>query len=295
MMMSLRSVWILTFLLALGCSPANGQQSAFQSGNGQTSIYLGSGGGAASFNSGDTKFSIGYLNRHSTKWRLFGFEAYAQASSGVTTLFSSKAKIPEGGADFVFGWHPVHAGVTTDQWALIDVGYGRSVFYVSDIPEPPDAAKRNFDRFRAVAVWNRKFSDHLLLGIAAGAERRNNLSDLTQVTFQTTVVPPPPGGTTAITQTENGFLGNYREYVAAPLYTDMLFVLPARFTLPGFGYHFALDGFTRSDLAATERSADGGLGLFLTKKGAVTRVVGGLAASWNAGKIRLALVASHNF
>ena len=306
-----RYIYSLILLSAMGCLPATGQQSAFQSGNGQTSIYLGSGGSAATFNSSDTKVSISYLNRHSEKWRLFGYEAYAKASSGVATLFSSKIKVPEGGADFVFGGHPTGSGAPTsgkdrpprgadadsakDQWALIDVGYSRSAFYVSDVAQLPDKAKRYFDRFRAVAVWNRKFSDHFLFGIASGAERRNNLDDLTQITFQTTVLPPPSGATTSVVKTQSGFLGSYREYIAAPLYTDMLVVLPAKVTLPGFGYHIALDGFTRSDLAATRRSADGGLGVFLTKKGAVTRVVGGLAASWNAGKVRVAFIASYNF
>jgi len=295
---------ILLLLFAVGSWPTLGQQSAFQSGNGQTSIYLSAGGKAATFNSGDTKASFGYLYRHTQKWRLLGYEAYAKASSGTTTLFSSKFNVPEGGADFVFGWHPTgpdsppqggDADRTTDQWALIDLGYSRSAFYVSSVPEPPAMAKRYFDRFRAVVVWNRKFSDHILLGVASGAERRNNLDDLTQITFQTTILPPPSGGTTSIVRTHDGFLGNYREYIAAPLYTDMLVILPAKVKLPGLEYHIAVDGFTRSDLAAARRSGDGGLGIFLTKKGAVTRVVGGLVVSWNDGKGQAALVASYNF
>src|SRR5439155_21181469 len=87
--------------------PAYTQQSAFQSGDGRTSVYLDS--GAAIFNFTDTKLSIGYTNRHSARNVFFGYEVFGKASSGVTTLFSEKAKIPEGGADFVVGSHdPFH-------------------------------------------------------------------------------------------------------------------------------------------------------------------------------------------
>ena len=69
------------------------QQSAFQSGDGQTSIYLNH--PAATVNLGDTKFSFGYLNQHSEKRPFWGVELFGKASSGVTTLFSSnKPKIP---------------------------------------------------------------------------------------------------------------------------------------------------------------------------------------------------------
>jgi len=306
-----RRNYLCAFVFALISLPARSQQSAFQSGDGQTSIYLGTGGAAATFNSADTKVSIGYLNRHSEKWRLWGYEVYAKASSGITTVFSSKLKIPEGGGDFIFGWHPTGSGASTggtgrplkdaepsstkDQWAIIDVGYSRSAFYASDVAQPPSSAKRYFDRFRLVGVWNRKFSDNVLFGFAAGAERRNNLDDLTPITFETTVLSAPSGGTTSIVKTQAGFLGNYREYIAAPIYTDLLFILPSKITVPGFGYHVAIDGYTRSDVAAPNRSADGGIGVFLTKKGAVTRPVGGLSASWNGGKVRVAFVASYNF
>jgi hypothetical protein len=80
----------------------------------------------------------------------------------------------------------------------------------------------------------------------------------------------------------------------------VLVVLPEKWKkitlkLPGFKNHVALDAFTRSDLAATKRSADGGLGVFLTAPDHPTRVTGGLVASWNDGKGRVALVASYTF
>lgn len=289
---------VFNFVVVLMCvSSAASQQSGFQSGNGQTSIYLES-GSAATFNFGDTKASIGHISHHTTRALIWGYEIFGKASSGVTTLFSSKIKVPEGGADLMIGLHPFsHSTVspTKDNWGLLDLGYSRSEFYVAGNPEPVDNARHSFDRFRALAAYNAKLSDHVLGAIALGAERRNNLDDLTQVTFETIVAPAVAGTTTSIVKTKDGFFGNYRQYVGAPIYTDLLLILPRSIRVPGFDSQIALDGFTRSDVAPTNRSADGGIGIFLTKKGSPTKVLGGIAGSWNDGKGRLALVASYNF
>ncbi|MBZ5636585.1 MAG: hypothetical protein LAO55_25960 [Acidobacteriia bacterium] len=251
------------------------------------------------FNLADTKFSVGYTNRHSAKRRFFGYQVFGQASSGIATLFSSKIKIPEGGADFSAGAHdPFHwssSGKVVDDWILLDAGYSRSAFYVGSGPEPIDSAHRYFDRYRVVADYNTLLSGIVLVGIAAGVERRNNIQDLRQVTFETVLVPAPVGLTNSVVKTQGGFLGNYREYVAAPIYTDLLFMLPPSIKVPGFDSQIGIDGFTRSNVAAFNRYADGGVGVFLTKSGAPTKVIGGLSASWNGGKIRVALVAGFNF
>jgi len=275
-----------------------GQQSAFQSGNGQTSLYLQS-GGAATLNFGDTKVSVGRYIRSSDKELVLGYEIFGKATSGATTLFSSKIKVPEGGADFVVGWHQkinmnAPVGSTGDQWALLDLGYSRSVFYVSQTAVPPDQAKRAFNRFRTLAIYN-KIWRRFAFGGAMGAERRNNLGDLTEVTFETTVIPAPANMTTSIVKTKAGYLGAYRQYWAAPIYTDIVYVVP-KLTAPGFKKtNIAVDGFTRSDIAAVNRSADGGLGIFVIKAGAPTKVIGRIAASWNGGKAKVALVASYVF
>jgi hypothetical protein len=287
---------LLVLLIVSGVGLA--QQSAFQSGNGRTSLYLQS-GGAATINFSDTKLSLGRYFRSSGRWLVLGYELYGKASSGNATLFSSKVKVPEGGGDFVIGWHqktdpnaPLSTSSTNDQWALADIGYSRSSFYVSDTAVTPDKAKRYFDRFRTVAVYN-KIMGRFALGAAMGAERRNNLDDLKQVTFQATVVPA--NGTSTVVDSKGGFLGNYREYIAAPIYTDIVYLLP-KVTAPGFKKtSIAVDGFTRSDIAAANRSADGGLGIFVTKLGAPTKVLGGIAASWNGGKGMVSLVASYVF
>lgn len=297
----MRIVIAIAVALWLYIGPASAQQSAYQSGDGQTSIYLDQ--SAATVNFGDSKVNFSYVNRHSVRKLFWGLEAFAKASSGVTNLFSSdKPKIPEGGGDFVLGFHNpfnLSTGASpklfVDDWWLVDAGYSRSSFYVSSVPTPIDSAKRSFDRFRTVVAYNALVNGFFAFGVAAGAERRNNLSDLKQVVFETVLVPSPTGSSNSITQTQAGFLGNYRQYIAAPIYTDLLFLLPPAKKIFNLDYQIGIDGFTRSNLAAFNRTADGGVGIFLTQKGAPTKVLGGVSASWNGGKVQVAVVASYIF
>jgi hypothetical protein len=282
-------------------SLGSAQQSAFQTGNGQTSLYL-QGATAATLNFGDSKASFGRYLRFSNRQLVLGYEVFAKASSGVTTLLSSKIKVPEGGGSFVIGWHqkvdlnspPPASGSTTDQWALLDLGYSRSAFYVSNAAVNPEDAKRYFNRFRFIGVYNR-VQGRFAFGLAMGAERRNNLDNLRQITFQTTLLPAPTDGSTSIVKTQSGFLGIYDEYVAAPVYTDIVYLVP-KLAAPGFAKtSIAIDGFTRSNIADTNRFADGGLGIFITEKNAPTKVYGGITGSWNGGKAKVAVVASYVF
>jgi len=292
------------FAACLAVAPfALAQQSLFQSSDGQSSVYLRQ--SSATFNLGDSKASIGYVNRVNIKKTFWGFEGYATANSGVTSLFSSdKPKAPEGGGDFTVGRHfvlvpmPV-AGVKAkarEDWWLIDVGYGHSSFYLYPKGSTPEAntPKTNFDRFRAIAAYNYFTSGNLIAGIAAGAERRNNLSDLTSVSLATVIVPAPTGSQTSIEKTQAGYYGNYKEYIAAPIYTDILFY-PGKASVPAFGNRLGIDFFSRSDVAAANRSSSGGLGIFMFKKEDPLTPIGGISASFNGTKVQLALTVGFAF
>src|SRR5690348_9071965 len=115
---------------------ASAQTSLFQSSDGQSAVYLRQ--SSATFNLGDSKGSIAYIHRINIRKTFWGFEGYATANSGVTSLFSSgKPTAPEGGGDFTLGRHfafvPMpHAGEKggREDWWLVDVGYGHSAFYL---------------------------------------------------------------------------------------------------------------------------------------------------------------------
>ena len=215
---------LTTIVFTAAASLAPAQQSAYQSGDGKTSLYLDS--SAAVLNFTDTKLSVGYTDRHSQRPLFWGFELFGKASSGITTLLVQKIKVPEGGGDFSVGKYHLFSGGAlstskiVDDWLLLDVGYSRSAFYAESSPGPISASKRYFDRYRAFVDYNALLSGTVIFGLAAGAERRNNLDDLTQATFQTTIAPAPAGSSNSVIKTQAGYYGNYRQYVAAPLYTD---------------------------------------------------------------------------
>jgi len=298
----MRSLFVFTVCLAVAPF-ASTQQSLFQSSDGQSAVYLRQ--SSATLNLGDSKASFGYIHRVNIKKIFWGFEGYATANSGVTSLFSSdKPKAPEGGGDFTLGRHfvlvpmPVAGSQAKarEDWWLIDVGYGRSSFYLYPTGSAPAAnpPKTNFDRFRAVAAYNFFTSGNVIAGIAAGAERRNNLSDLTSVSLETVIVPAPTGSQSSIVKTKAGYYGNYKEYIAAPIYTDVLFY-PGQAKLPVYGNRIGIDFFSRSDVAAANRSSSGGLGIFIFKKDDPLTPIGGISASFNGTKVQVALTVGFTF
>jgi len=300
----MRSLLVVAALLAvLPTAPA--QQSLFQSGDGQTSLYLRQ--ATAAVNLGDSKASFGYVHRINTQPMSFGFDGYATANSGLTSLFSSsKPKAPEGGFDGMIARHYVFAkmpkpgtsGPAREDTFLLDAGYGRSSFYqyATNATPSTSAPKTNFDRFRAIAAYNFFAGGDKIFGIAAGAERRNNLANLSAASIQTVLVPAAPGGASSVVKTQAGYYGNYRTYIGAPVYTDFLYFLPPlKKPIPGYDYRLGIDLLTRSDVAAVNRSSAGGIGLFLLKGSDPLCPVGGVTATYDGTTIVLSLTTGITF
>lgn len=273
------------------------QQSMYESGDGKTALYLRQ--SAAAVNFGDSKASFGYVHDFSTNKYFLGTGAYATANSGVSSLFSSdKPKAPEGGIDGLIGFRydPApscdNCGYTPrNNRVLIDAGYGRSSFYLYPTNVAPSASvnKTNFSRFRALAGWN-LFTGNWVFGLASGAERRNNLSDLKQVNLETVVVAAPTGGTSSIVKSQAGYYGNYRQYIGAPIYEDALYFFPVwKKKHLGLDNRIGLDILSRSDVAAVNRAGAGGLGIFLLDKKDPYKVIGGVTAIYDGTKVQFSL------
>ncbi len=311
-------------LIALFAAPfaMRGQESLFQSSDGATSIYTQR--STAALNFGDSKASISYVKRD-TKRIALGYEVFATASSGVTSLFSSdKPKAPTGGGDFTIGTHwnykpkskapadlpvgvpvqPTSVKPEGEAWWVTDVGYSRSSFYVSDAAVAASAAQRNFDRFRVLEVINWSMAGERIIGLAGGVERRNNLDDLQAVQFQTVVAPAPAGSSSSVVTSKAGYYGVYNQYVGVPIYFDVLqyLVRPDKsaaclnksapcndkgVSVPGFGNRIALDAFARADAGNANRSAKGGVGVYVFKKGDALTPLGGVTVSYDGSKVQV--------
>jgi len=294
----------------------HGQQSLFQTSDGQSSLYLQD--STAAINFGDSKASLGFTH-HNNKDRslVWGYDLFATANKGVASLFTSdKAKAPEGGFDFTLGEHflatsnglqPVdpdmreysqqHPGEivpfktvahTSEDWALFDVGYSYSTFLVSPTAVSASATKTSFQRYRAVAAYNYFHGGSFIGGFATGIEHRNNTADLTSAQFSTVLAAGPGGTTGSVLKTQTGFYGTYKAYVAVPIYVDLLFY-PGHLKTPGFGNRIGFDLVSRADVAAPNRSALGGLGIFFFKKGNSTVPVGGLVGTFDGSKFQVSL------
>lgn len=291
----MRIIVALTMLVASQSLFA--QQSMFESGDGRTALYLRQ--PAAALNFGNSKASFGYVHDLSTNNFFFGAGTYATANNGVSSLFSSdKPKAPEGGIDGLIGFRYDPAPtcdnceyIPKNNRFLIDAGYGRSSFYLYRTNATPSAnvSKTDFNRFRAVAGWNLFIGDWVF-GLASGAERRNNLSDLKQVNLDTVVVGAPTGGKSNIVKSQAGYYGNYRQYIGTTIYEDALYFFPAwKKKHLGLDNRIGLDILSRSDVAAVNRSCAGGLGLFLLDKKDPYKVMGGVTATYDGTKFQLSL------
>lgn len=273
------------------------QQSLFETGDGKTALYLRQ--PAGSINLGDSKANLSYVHDFSESPVFYGADVYATANSGVASLFSTdKPKAPEGGLDGVLGFRHdvIHKGdgefTPTNIRYMIDVGYGRSSFrlYPTGTTISPMISKTDFNRFRSVAVFN-VFRGWYVFGLAGGAEKRNNLSDLQAVSLSTVIVPPPAGGTSSVVNTQSGYYGSYKVYVAAPVYEDFLIFMPAfkKPLLGVIGNRFGLDILSRSEVAAVNRQAAGGFGLFFLDKKDPYKTIGGVTATYDGRKFQLSL------
>ena len=295
---------ILLTVLWVATPLASAQQSLFQSGDGQTALYLRS--SAASVNFGDSKVNVGYTSETSTSLWSWGLGAYATANSGITSLFSSdKPKAPEGGGDAIGALHATHPRVgcpsgfeecsinVHENTFLLDVGYGRSSFYLYPSGVSPSAGipKTNFDRFRTIVAWNLFVSGNTIVGIAAGAERRNNLSGLKPLNLQTVVIPPSFGKQTGLVTTQAGYYGSYKTYTGAPLYFDGLVYLPTWARVPGYDSRLGIDFLSRADVSSVNRAAKGGVGIFIFDKKDPLRMLGGITAMYDGTKFQLSLTA----
>jgi hypothetical protein len=296
----MRLLFLIAAFVATGLF-GSAQESLYQSGNGETAIYLRQ--STTAVNLGDSKASVAYIDRTNIHPYSWGVEAYATANTGVASLFAStQPKAPEGGGSgtlvrhYILAKRPVvgaGAGPAKEDWLLVDGGYGRSSFYIYPTNAAPSTstAKTSFERFRTILAYNYFAGGDRILGFAAGAERRNNLSNLKSTSQQTVVVAGAPGSTSSIVTTQAGYYGNYKVYIAAPIYTDALFYLPGKVMVPGFDNRIGVDLFTRSDLAAVNRGSAGGIGIFLFKKSDPLSSIGGLTASYDGTNFQVSLTA----
>lgn len=294
-----RSSFLLGFLFAPCALLA--QSSAYQSADGNTSIFLDNAKGSLIFNVSNTQFDFGYLHEAAGKSFLYGFDVTGKPSSDFASLFQN-AKLPAGaGGSASLGRHKLFSQALThqnetsrlrDDWVLLQVGFTRSSFETAGdaLSEP---IKRSFNGYKSLAVYDALVNAPgatLLLGVATGVQQTNNLDALKSAVISTPLAISAPGISPfqVSQQASSGYFGNYKSFIGAPLYTDAVWVPKS---LPWLD----LDAFTRSNLTSVNRYIEGGLGLFIAKRDNPTQVLGGISVGWKNGSPTIAFVTGWSF
>lgn len=206
---------------------------------------------------------------------------------------NSPASVGGGGS---FGWHGVGVkdifdanpkDVLTDAWVLINFTYTKSTF--DTIPASATTAiTQHFNGFTFLPVYNALLNIphfNLLTGFGAGVNRTNNVSDLTKVSVTTSSAQ---SGLVNVVQQKDAYQGTYTTGIGVPIYSDFVFI-------PKFANWLGIDAFERAQILATNRSAEGGVGIFVAKPKAPAAVLGGISVGWKDGDRTIAMVAGWSF
>jgi len=288
------------------------QTSAYQTADGNTSVFLNNAKASLVFNVSDVKFDAGYLHEgagtplkdgFNPKSLEYGFDVVGKPSSSLENqVFQKGSAPPSFGVLASIGYHSPFADLSTqtpkshlrDDWALIALSYTRSTF-TTVAAASSEPVKQYFDGFRILPAYNALLNLSgengvgMILGAAAGVERTNNVDELMPVTISTPVLQSGAGlpPFSVVTQT-SGYLGAYEKLYAAPIYTDAV-LIPKRASWIDF------DAFTRSNAAHADRYVEGGLGVFIARPEEPTKVLGGLSVGWKNGAPTYAVVCGFAF
>jgi hypothetical protein len=277
-----------------------GQTSAYQSADGNTSIFLDDAKANMVLNVSDTKFDLGYLHEGAGKSWLYGFDLTGKPSSDFATLFQKGKTPPAAGGSMSIGRHQPFSKALEDQpetgrlrddWTLLQFSYTRSIFDTA-AGSSASPQHQHFDEYRVLASYDALVNApgaSMLLGVAAGVQRTNNVDQLKQATIITPLVQSA-GSTTPFEAAHetSGYVGAYKKSLGAPIYTDAVWIPKA---LPWVDF----DAFTRSNAAHSNRYIEGGVGVFIAKPDNATQVLGGLSLAWKNGSPTLCLVAGWSF
>lgn len=150
--------------------------------------------------------------------------------------------------------------------------------------------KKNFHSPSAQLIYFRQLTGRKLLGASVGVQRSNNIGDFTEVEVRDFTSAVSGSTTREVSRIRKALRGDYKESTKAFINTDFAWFPAALESRIGVNF------FTRSGLTGNEKGFRPGIGLFLSEKGAPTRVVGGVSVSLdNNRKANVALTAGFNF
>jgi hypothetical protein len=258
---------ILFALLISISTPLFSQTSPYQTSDGSSSLFLNKVKFAFAANITTSSFGAAYLHENSGKSFEYGLEFDDKLPTNNTTQGQTPGMLT---GIISIGYHSPFANLATetaqshlrDDWTVARLAYLQSSFTtVTTSTSTP--VKHTFVGWKAMPVYNSLLNFKyfgLLQGEAVGIARTNNIGTLKQITI---------GSST-------NYLGVYREYTAAPIYTDSVF-FPKNFSWINF------DAFTRSNATMMNRYIEGGGGIYFADPKNPTKITCGYSMGWNNG------------
>ncbi len=284
--------YLLFILFLLPCMLIG--QSTFQDSEGKSSIVINQ-GGIGQINITDATIKIGYLY-YDTKYPFrFGIEVSGKATNGFATLFKKEEVVPEAKMKISFGYHELlkkKSGVISDDWLTFQVGYQRGNYKLFDpaMDYEHQIRKEKFDGFSAMIYYNMILKGSVLIGISLGIERQNNYQYLEKVEINDiTTVSENDKTIRRISSTQELRQGEYKKNDHFLANFDILWEPDF------FSGRLGIDLFGRYDSTKNQKAFKPGVGIFILKKEAPTKVIGGITFEMVEKQLQIGLTAGIDF
>lgn len=301
-------------------------QMPFQDAKGNGSILL-SDGGFVQLNIADPSVRIGYLRDLSSQRWSFGFEVSGKLTGSRAPLLNRNQAAPELKAAFTFGRKYLlakrldfndpndlqklqaaqaeavrHGLKPNDDLGdyLTSVPYDRLVLQVSyaykqyTLLDPAAAFdkqvfKKRFHNPSAALTYSILLNGSNLFGASVGVGRSNNSNDLTEVDVRDINTTSFSNTVREVVRSRQVLRGDFKQSTSVFLNTDYVWYPRKTFSRVG------IDFYSRSVFTGVDKGFHPGIGVFLSEKGAPTRVLGGVTVSYDKGKASVALIAGFSF
>ena len=250
--------------------------------NDESSLYM-KDGNAISSNFKDKSIKLSYLKAKSDDPFGFGITLKGKANDKLSAIFDGDATNPETSISIPLSYQwilsdkPGKAAPTSmfiDDWIVVEFKYTKGEYQIFDETKDLDNQlyKESMSSSGAVVSYNAILNGNFLFGASVEYGKANNYQGLKEKTVKTFKTVYDDETTSRITESSTTAReGIYEEFYQRKANIDLMYY-------PNyFAGRIGIDAFLRySTDEQKDSSVDPGLGIFLLKEGAPTKISGGV-------------------
>lgn len=330
-LLRLNGVNFLILLIAVFAfhSSAVKAQVPFSDGEENGTVFLARPGGYFQFDVADPSVRLGFLRETTSDW-IFGFEASGKLSGTRAPLLTRSRVAPDMKVSFSFGKkyvfvekfdlnnltdpnlkskleeirtvaenHGFDKNADLGEFVhavpynrlMLQVSYAYKQYKLFDELEAFDnqVVKKGFHNPSAALTYSALLDGTNFFGASFGVGRSNNSNDLTEVDVRDINTFTANDTVREVVRSREVLRGDFKQSTSVFLNTDYVWYPQKGFDRIGF------DFYTRSVFTGIDKGFRPGLGVFLSEKGNPTKVLGGVALSYDDGKPSVALIVGFSF